>query len=274
MINKCYIIGKVGIRVIGEETVADSEMYKPFIVEDCPEDILITVKKDVLPPLKGKLVSSSDCENVYDTGDEVIYRSFYGADTEFACYTHNSRNIDLTIDKNRALNDTLIFMAVNLPKLLALNGAVICHCSYIVFNDEAILFSAPKQSGKSTQADIWAKNKNALIVNGDRAVLREDNGRVFAYGSPYSGSSHISLNITKPVRAIVFLSKGTENTVNFIESKKERFINLFGNLLCNGNYVESVLDLSAKICENTEMYNMKCRPDKSAADKLEEVLWK
>ncbi len=273
MKSKCYVIGGIGFRVNSDEHIADSEMYKPFIKADCSADIVIDIKTGSLPPVCGELLYSYSDENVYFDGKHTVYRSYYGENTEYACHVYDGNNIKLTVFNENGLWDSLIFSAVNLPRILASFGAVLCHCSYIVYKGEAVLFSAPKQHGKSTQAKIWQESKNAVTVNGDRAILKVHDGKTYAYGSPYCGSSHISEDVTKPVRAIVFLDKDTENTVNFIDSKKECFLTLYSNLSESEDYKEKVLDITVDICKNTKMYDMKCLPDKSAADKLEEVLW-
>ena len=51
-----------------------------------------------------------------------------------------------------------------MKKILLKYNGIILHSSFINFENKAILFSAPSGTGKSTQADLWKKYKNAEIT--------------------------------------------------------------------------------------------------------------
>ena len=86
------------------------------------------------------------------------------------------------------------FSHIALEDLLLRRDAVVLHASYIDTIYGGILFSGPSGIGKSTQADLWCRYRNAKQVNGDRPILRRDKSGWKAYGSPYAGSSRCWLN--------------------------------------------------------------------------------
>ena len=102
------------------------------------------------------------------------------------------------------------FSHIALEDLLLRRDAVVLHASYIDTIYGGILFSGPSGIGKSTQADLWCRYRNAKQVNGDRPILRRDKSGWKAYGSPYAGSSRCWLNRSSQIRAIVILGQGTE----------------------------------------------------------------
>ena len=88
----------------------------------------------------------------------------------------------------------------------------ILHASYVLVNGEAILFTAASQTGKSTQANYWKQAKKAEIVNEDRAIISWENGQYYANGCWAMGSAAICKNCSVPIRAIVLLGQGKENS--------------------------------------------------------------
>lgn len=95
--------------------------------------------------------------------------------------------------------------------VLSRNG-VVFHSSSLSLNGEAILFSAPSGTGKSTHTSLWCRYvEGAEIFNDDSPALMIEGGKVFAYGTPWSGKTEINSNVRLPVKAIVFLERGEPN---------------------------------------------------------------
>ncbi len=92
------------------------------------------------------------------------------------------------------------------------NSRISIHASAISYNDEAILFSAPSQTGKSTQAELWSSNLEGVrIINDDKPVLFLKDNVLWASGTPWSGKTARNENITNPVKCIVFLEQSSKN---------------------------------------------------------------
>ena len=100
-----------------------------------------------------------------------------------------------------------------MENILLENGGLVLHSSHICHDGKGLLFSAPSQTGKSTQAALWEKHVGATVMNGDRSVLRKENGVWHAWGCPMSGTSGINLQGHEPLTAIVMLSQSPVNTV-------------------------------------------------------------
>lgn len=94
------------------------------------------------------------------------------------------------------------------------HGGMMLHSSCVEKDGYAYLFSARSGTGKSTHTHFWLeKLPNTRIINDDKPALVGENGEWYAWGTPFSGKTDENINIRVPVRAIVFLHRSQENTV-------------------------------------------------------------
>ena len=100
-----------------------------------------------------------------------------------------------------------------LSHMLLRFDAFVLHGAYMLKDGEAIIFSAPSGTGKSTQAELWRANRGVDLINGDRVLVRKGENGFTAGGIYFAGTSGICENVTAPLRAIVVLGKAKQNTV-------------------------------------------------------------
>ena len=164
--------------------------------------------------------------------------------------------------------------AIGVEPLVARAGGFILHASYIVYQGKAILFTAPSETGKSTQAELWRTLRGARIINGDRAVVRMVNGEASAWGLPYAGSSTYCENVTAPLAAIVYLEQAPTTTIRRLRGF-EAFrcvwegINLH---FWESSDVELVSDTLTQVLNQVPVYKLACTPDESAVTALQQML--
>ncbi len=203
-------------------------------------------------------------KEIHDYGTEYVSAvSLNGTKGEF-CYTDN-------YDIGHMLPSSLfVFNNQVMEKMLLLKDAFILHCSFILYNGKAILFSAPSGTGKSTQAALWENYGGALIVNGDRAVVRKTGGVWRAYGLPMCGSSDICLNKSAPIEAVVLLSKAPDNILRRADLKtaikrmyRECTVNVW-----DGKAVSRVIEMLTDLYSETTIYTYACTKDSEAVDVL------
>lgn len=83
-------------------------------------------------------------------------------------------------------------------------NTLVMHSSLIDVNGEGVLFTGPSGVGKTTQAELWRKHRGSEILNGDMVFIhKERDGKFYAYGSPWHGSSEYCLNRRLPLKAII-----------------------------------------------------------------------
>lgn len=100
-------------------------------------------------------------------------------------------------------------------QLLKFDGMLL-HASAVVMDGYAYLFSAPCGTGKSTHTTLWQETfgyDRVLMLNDDKPALRLENGRWYAYGTPWSGKTNQNLNIRAPLGGICVLTRGETNEI-------------------------------------------------------------
>lgn len=171
-------------------------------------------------------------------------------------------------------NAQQLFRVLSLPHLLLRHGCILLHGAYLDIGGEAIVFSAPPETGKTTQARLWMKHRGARIVNGDCVIVGMTAGRVCAYGVPTCGTSGICENRTLPLRAVIFLSQGRENRA-LLCSARQALRSLSENTYHEPDRPEDALariDLSLALIKAIPMISFACLPEQSAVDALEALL--
>lgn len=162
---------------------------------------------------------------------------------------------------------------LGLERLFIKQQSFVLHSSYIVLQNNGIVFTAPSGGGKSTQAELWEKYRDAIIVNGDKSVVCKNNNQWLVAGLPFSGSSSDCRNITAPLRAIIILQIGKENRV--IKKGLRGFSAVFSQVTVNPwdkEFCDLVMDLVMEVCTQVPVYLYQCTKKEEAANTLYDFL--
>lgn len=150
-------------------------------------------------------------------------------------------------------------------------GGFLLHASWICVDGKAILFTGPSGVGKSTQAALWERNRNAQLINGDRAAVFPVENGVQVRGIPFCGSSGVTENVTMPLAAVVCLSQAPETTITKLTGARA-FRRLWQECCINVWHSEdielgsqSVVDMVSRV----PVFHLACTPDLSAVLALE-----
>lgn len=167
-----------------------------------------------------------------------------------------------------------VLSSIEAEHLIARAGGFIFHCSYIDRGGKAILFTAPSETGKSTQAELWKNLRGAEIINGDRAAVRIVDGRIMAEGIPFAGSSQYCKNCSLEVEAIVYLGQAPRTTIRRMQGF-QAFARVWEGVSVN-TWDEADMELVSEAVQQIAMtipvYHLPCTPDESAVIALERVL--
>ena len=154
------------------------------------------------------------------------------------------------------------------------DGALILHSAYMNYRGKAVLFSAPSETGKSTQANLWEKYRDTYTVNGDRSLLIRENDGWYAYGWPICGSSEICRNEVYPIQAIVMLKQAKENKaypLKGFQAMREVMEQITINTW-DREFQIRVMDQLEKLLNEIPVYRLECNISEEAVKCLEEVL--
>ena len=172
------------------------------------------------------------------------------------------------------LREDWFFSICAFHRQLLLRGGCVLHASYVDIGGEAILFTGPSNIGKSTQAALWTKYRNARVINGDRVVLRKKGDRWHAFGYPSCGTSGICINRDMPVRAIVVLSQAPENRMEPISAAaKIRALTAATELYpWDQREFDMALDVASRVSAQVPVLKLCCLPDEGAVNVLKNCL--
>lgn len=280
-----FSIGGFGFEILSESDLNIPDMFRKFAVDltDCefsffvsevekiPENLLesntrVASRRDLLVGL------SPEGENrlIGVKGEPGYYASYHEI---------GDHQADIQVQKDysdKLIYDPVFTSLFALEKHMMLRNQFVLHCAYTEYQNEAVLFSAPSETGKTTQADLWHKYRGSRTVNGDRALLSFDENRLFASGWPVCGSSEVCENEQFPVKAIVMLSQGKENRIRRINGR-EAFTQLYSQLTINSwnqSFVNRALDFIEKILLTVPLFRLSCTISEEAVEVLENELRK
>lgn len=146
-------------------------------------------------------------------------------------------------------------------QLLLRHNALLLHSSCVLCDGKMVLFSGSSGAGKSTQADLWQRTLGVPLINGDRTVIRLENGEFAASGSIWSGTSGIYRREQAPIAGIFLMDKAPCERVE--RPGFRAFAPLLSQILVNSwdsEFMDKALDLLGTLMEQIPVYKLSCRP--------------
>lgn len=279
--TKFFKIGDFCFSVTYPEELSPPENFMLFeVAEGTPEYTYSIMTVSELPAPQGELIARrEDIVVCGKNGLEERLMGIKGRKSFYAYYkeiSHEAANVYLDTSCLGELNIDPVFTSLlALERRLAGRGALILHCAYIMHRGEAILFSAPSETGKTTQANLWEKYRGSKTVNGDRALLQCLEGRWTAQGWPVCGTSEICNNTALPIKAIVMLSQGKDNRARRLTAM-EAFPQLYSQITVNSwnrGLVQQSMDLIGGLISDVPVYHLSCTISQEAVDCLDKIVY-
>lgn len=280
--DKIFQIGIFCFRVICEEEIPVPENFLLFEISgDAAPEYTYHIRIDeVLPQPEGRILARRPDLVVYQTpGGEGRLIGRKGQNTYYACCREISgEETEVLIAAQEIGNlqyDPVFTSLFALERRMIQKHSLILHCAYMVYQGKAILFSAPSETGKSTQAALWKKYRGSYTVNGDRALLRKIDGRWNACGWPVCGSSEICHPGDTPIYAIVMLRQGKINAVERL-SALQAFTQLYAQITINQwnrEFVQSAMEAMEDLIGNVPVWQLTCDISEDAVCCLEKALF-
>lgn len=243
-----------GADVVINISLSDSPMAIPGenSVTVSPNEIWC-VRDDMLsyymcfPDIDGAAVRA-DCDVDFTTIGIKLYdvRTKLGYDDN--CYLFNT------------LSTMLHYIALNHERL-------VFHSSSVCANGEGVAFSASSGVGKSTHTGLWLENiDGSFYINDDTPIIGFSDDRVVISGTPFAGTSGINTNITVPLRAIVFVTRGDVNSLTRVDTVTA-FVRMMSQLKKPVNDIMSAKLIATldRILGNVPCYLMECNISPEAA---------
>ena len=143
------------------------------------------------------------------------------------------------------------------------------HSSCIVYQDKAVLFLGESGTGKSTHTRLWREHiEGAVLLNDDSPMIRVEEGKVWAYGSAWSGKTPCYKQERYELVACVRLSQAPYNKI-----QKLSVLQAYGAIhpSCAPEFAyddvlyDHVSRMIGQILSVVPCYHLACLPDREAA---------
>lgn len=147
-------------------------------------------------------------------------------------------------------------------------NAASVHASAISKNGKCYLFLGKSGTGKSTHSALWMRYVgDCQLLNDDNPVIRLVNGRVMAWGTPWSGKTPCYKNLCYPVAGIVRLHQATGNSFHCLKEVDAFAALLPSCALLRGEsrLAEVLYTTLTRVVNLVPVALLDCRPDKEAA---------
>lgn len=152
---------------------------------------------------------------------------------------------------------------------LLLHNGFMLHASAVAMDGKAYLFSAASGTGKSTHTQLWQRvfgEDRARILNDDKPALRLEDGKWYAYGTPWSGKYDISLNLRLPLAGICVLERGDQNSIEPVPAAKAVYALLNQTIRPRGLQAKTLLmEHIGSLVESVPVYLLRCNMEPEAA---------
>lgn len=275
-----YEFAGISVSVCADASIqyADHGVLEPYLSSECKEikHRFAFELVDYILPAEGICVYQDIGMQIYHSEDTVIrYAGTIGSPHMRIQRKGNDSIVHcLRSVYPNGVSPKTVLNAMEAEHLIVRNDGFILHASFIRIGERAILFTAPSGTGKSTQADLWCRFRKAELINGDRAAVMVEDGKVFAYGIPFSGSSGVAKNAKLPLAAIVYLSQAPTNSVDEWKGF-QAFRKIWEGCSVNvwdGEDMAQASETVLNVLKSVPVFHLSCTPDQAAVDALASVL--
>lgn len=283
--DKIFRIGNFTFRLCCPAEITLPENFMKFEFESGNPEFTYHIEvSDNLPTPEGSVIAQRPdltvLQHKTESGQSLESRliGVKGNPEYYACYREVSENCaEVTLVRNRIAElhiDPMFTSLLALERRLVKKDSMILHCAYVEYQGEAILFSAPSETGKTTQANLWEKYRGSRTVNGDRSLLGKIDGRWTAQGWPVCGTSEVCNNEAIPIKAVVMLSQAKENRAERL-TPGHAFPLLYSQITVNKWNTEDhihTIDLIEDFLGSVPVLHLGCTISEAAVTCLEDIL--
>jgi hypothetical protein len=182
--------------------------------------------------------------------------------SDFIIYTRPSSE-NLLFPLEYPLADLAVSGHININKI-----GVILHSACVSVEGRGYLFAGVSGAGKSTISEIWQKDDEAEVLTDERVIIREFNNELWAFGTPWHGTSEIHKNSGAPIEKIFFIKHGKENRavpISKTDAANRLMVRCFPTFW-NREGMQFAINFCSRIAEGKECYELEFVNDMSVTD--------
>lgn len=259
-------------------------LYRSFMARETARKenlkIEVCLESGQLPPLAGleKIFSTDESWSMYRDENELwIVMAPPGQAEPFWIARFDRRVSQVTI-YSRALQppagrgktvdlpvgyplDQLLLMYFFAPR-----HGLLAHAAGMEYGGKAFLFTGASGAGKSTFSELLAAAKTGTILSDERMIVREIEGKMIAFGTPWAGTAGIARNGSAPLAGIFLLKHGRENQVKKIAGAEalDRMLPLVSIPWYDPEPMTEIIAFAKRVVAAVPCYEFSFSPDTAA----------
>ncbi len=157
---------------------------------------------------------------------------------------------------------------VLMVNLLARGRGVLFHACGVSDGGRGLLFAGTSGAGKSTLANLWKDREGVTVLSDDRVIVREQEGRFWAYGTPWHGDAGLASSERAPLDKIFFIGHAPQNRavpLSPLDAALRLLVRSFPTFW-NAAGMAFTLELLDEISQAVPCYELGFLPDESVLD--------
>jgi len=253
------------------------EAYEPFVTDDDAEVRLGVQRRSTLNEGSGKIVFESGGKwTLYqDQRGWIIHIGSPGVSPhpyQVAVLEPDFRSGDIHMKAQRPDGELLPFplryplAELLMMNLLSLSRGALLHACGVSDKGRGLLFVGKSGAGKSTMAELWKHEEGVTILSDDRVIVREQEGRFWAYGTPWHGDAGFCSPESVPLDAMFVIRHGGENSIMRLEEVRQVVSSLLVRsfpTFWNAEGMAFTLGFLERMSQGVPCYDLGFMPDKS-----------
>jgi hypothetical protein len=162
---------------------------------------------------------------------------------------------------------------VLIVNLLARGRGLLLHACGINDRGRGLVFVGDSGAGKSTMADLWKGQEGVTILSDDRIIVREMDGRLWAYGTPWHGDVKLYSPERTHLDSVFVLRHAEENSAVTLGAAQVVSSLLARSFpaLWSPEGMTSTLDFLSDLCQEVRCYDLAFLPDPNVIDFIRNV---
>ena len=273
MMNKMYEVAGHRFKVSGChlcESVDNIVGFKPFLVEQEGEVLFSFAEGGKAP-----FMDTVQYQFAYDDVKGTFGRSDNGfmlilkpqAEEALYLWVNDGENV-VWLSGNWSVRLTRFALWIGYGLMTLPYGTVAIHSSCIVYKNMAVLFLGESGTGKSTHTRLWRENiEGSYLLNDDSPIIRIEDGKVWAYGSPWSGKTPCYKPERYELKGCARLSQASYNKItrlSVLEAYAAIHPSCPPEFAYDSNLYDHISGFIDKLISKVPFYHMACLPDREA----------
>ena len=271
--NSTYQVAGHCFGVSGErlcQVVESIEGFAPFRTDE--GKVLFSFVEGTEVPEMSRILYNFTHEGVTGTfgkTDQGFVLTLKHEDNRTISLWHDEGEKTVSISGDGEINLYYFALWIGLGLMVAPSSTVAIHSSCIVYHNKAVLFLGESGTGKSTHTRLWRENiEGAFLLNDDSPFLRVEDGKVWAYGSPWSGKTPCYKQERYELAGCVRLSQAPYNRIH-----KLPILQAYGAIhpscppafAYDGALYDHISNFINSLLSSVPHYHLECLPDRDAA---------